>query len=139
MRLVEFKEVTDFDHEITKIWRRAFKRTRTSAKGSPCDLADKFRSRFRAKVKKLADAHTQFSGTRNGAGSFGEWQDGFEFATSLPAGTEVVKYVKLDKSPNASFFHTKEAFDNTIKFLDECNIKLEELEKLIGVFEIMTS
>jgi hypothetical protein len=139
MKLEEYKEILVFDHEVTRIGEKAFKETRISAKDSPYDLANKFRSKFRAKTKKLADTHTQFSGTRNGTSSFNEWQDGFKFAISLPAGTEMVKYVKFNLSPNACFFYTKETFNNITKFLDEYYIKLEELKKLIGVFEVMTS
>lgn len=86
----------------------------------------------------LADYTNEFSGG-NGQTNFVDWVDGFKFAASLPPGTEIVKYVRYDKSINAAFFYRQKNIDAAYRLLEQLKLEFEELKKLVGVFEVMNA
>ena len=150
MKLEEFKEITDFEGEIDKLRILTMQAARDAVgasryakiqvpKESAYNVVDKFRSSFRRKIRKLADNSASFSSTRNGRGSFREWRDGFEFAVSLGTQYEVVKYVNFKMTPAAQFFYKEHTLANIIEVMHEFHNKFEEVKKIIGVFEVMTS
>lgn len=92
------------------------------------------RTKIRNRLRKLADSKSTFTAEKNGTEAFDTWQDGFKYATSLPANTEVVYFHRM--TADVVFFHKAETIAKLEAALPEFEKMVKEVQDFRTVAQI---
>ena len=89
-------------------------------------FATKTRTKIRQQLRKIADRKSDYSAERNGKQSFDTWCDGFDFAASVPAGTDVVYFHQMHS--DVVFFYKPATIEALEKALPGIRSMLKEAQ-----------
>jgi len=116
--------------------KRPFGRTSPELDGVT-KVAHRARTKLRNAVRKIADKKETFSAERNGTAAFETWQDGFNFASSIPEGTDAVYFHRM--TADVVFFYKKETLAQLAQLLPKFYEMVKEVQDLAAVIGVHLS